>query len=226
MKAIKRLLVGTPGKESAFEVEYDETTTVLDALEMIRHGGERSLKYRHSCHHGSCGTCGAVINGKEALMCLERLDKLEGDTITIAPLGRFTFIGDVAVHPARLYDSMVVGARSEDKEATYLRESRRDVDLPVPPDTSGRTRFEDCIECGLCTNACPVSDSFLGPQSLAQISRGMENNPESRDALLDLASGNDGATKCERHLACSRVCPTGVMPAKHIQLLKNALAKR
>lgn len=65
---------------------FEPQATVLDALETLRaaqadKSGQPGRQdpvplYRHSCHHGSCGTCGAIINGLEALMCLTRLDEL------------------------------------------------------------------------------------------------------------------------------------------------------
>ena len=52
-----------------FRVEVREGASVLEALEAAWRS-DHSLLFRHSCHHGSCGTCGMRINGTEALACL------------------------------------------------------------------------------------------------------------------------------------------------------------
>ena len=80
--------------------------------------------------------------------------------------------------------------------------------------------------------ACPVQD-FLGPAVLAVLNRELLNR-EARDrqsaetsdggrALLELAEGERGVRRCQRALECSRVCPTAVYPAWHIQELRNRL---
>ena len=86
-----------------------------------------------------------------------------------------------------------------------------------------RVRFEACIECGLCSTSCPVTVPFKGPAALAALNRQRQKVSESSESMLSLAGTPDGAAACQRHLACSRVCPQGVYPGKHIQLLKNAL---
>ncbi|GAB1454826.1 MAG: 2Fe-2S iron-sulfur cluster-binding protein [Spirochaetia bacterium] len=55
---------------SEFRIAAKPEHTVLDVLETLRGRGDEVPSYRHSCHHGSCGTCGAVINELASLMCL------------------------------------------------------------------------------------------------------------------------------------------------------------
>jgi succinate dehydrogenase / fumarate reductase iron-sulfur subunit len=71
-----------------------------------------------------------------------------------------------------------------------------------------------------------VRAPFIGPAALAAINRERDKRPERAAAMLERAAAPDGASACERHLFCSRVCPQAVYPGKHIQLLKNALAAR
>lgn len=63
----------------SFAMDADENATILDLLETLRADKKPVPAYRHSCHHGSCGTCGALINGKEQLLCLARVGKCLGD---------------------------------------------------------------------------------------------------------------------------------------------------
>lgn len=209
---------GAPGRAYAdYEIEAAEGMTLLDALESIRAGGEPSLRYRHSCHHGSCGTCGAVVDGKEALMCLLRLETLGPGPVLVEPLRKMGAVGDLAVDPSPLFESLPPGSG-------YLR--RSDVPHGLPREEGGDyLRFEACIECGICVSACPVPAGrpFSGPAALAMADRDREERPGREEAALAFAALPDGVAACDRVFACSRACPQGVAPGKHIQLLRKAL---
>jgi len=256
---------------------FDARATVLDALETLRaerlsrpgaagldEGQSPVPAYRHSCHHGSCGTCGAIINGLEGLMCLTRLGELAGSRPRVpggpgteAELDAEGFVV-VRLEPIRR-GSLVAGLASRPTQALagipaelpYLMplepaSTGAKADLPGDPTRPGpvygvdevssadesllaaggpppRVRFEACIECGLCSSSCPVTVPFKGPAALAALNRQRQKLPESSESMLSLAGTPDGAAACQRHLACSRVCPQGVYPGKHIQLLKNSL---
>ncbi len=231
---------------------FPEDATVLDALETLRARAEEAIlrtaapgagavpdlaaapvprvpHYRHSCHHWSCGTCGAVIDGLPSLMCLTRFSDLAAPrprepggparepergpsgelVVTLEPLRRGTVISGIAARPT----AALAGIPGE---YSYLR----------PSDAAGGVRFEACIECGLCSDACPVEAPFLGPAALAAVNRQREKDPGAAERMLALAARPDGVAACERHLHCSRVCPQAVYPGKHIQLLRKALGGR
>lgn len=233
-----------------FRVDAEPKRTVLDLLERLRSGGRAVPAYRHSCHHGSCGTCGAVINGVEALMCLttaaglaEPRARLPGGpampperdddgaaVVTLEPLSKMAVISGIAVEPGPVFAGIPAGA-------SYLRPESAEGRASLPPDPDGaavgpgawrpegRVRFEACVECGLCVSACPVAVPFIGPAALAAVNREREKRPALTAAMLAIAAAPDGVGPCGRHLACSRVCPQAVFPGKHIQLLRNALAR-
>jgi succinate dehydrogenase / fumarate reductase iron-sulfur subunit len=86
------------------------------------------------------------------------------------------------------------------------------------------TKFENCIECGCCHAACPVvreNSRFLGPAVLSAVNQAVKKNPSCQIDLLTLAASPDGEPLCRRAVACSRVCPTGVYPARHIKELRD-----
>lgn len=214
--------IRSPDGIREYSIEAAAERTVLDALEMIRSGGEKRLQYRHSCHHGSCGTCGAVINGKMRLMCLTRLGSLGTATIVLEPLSKAGTLDGIAVFPGQLFDSL--------PDTDYLRNTDGataaiELDMPeiryrdIPSLDSTPKRLEDCIECGLCTSACPVSQNFIGPAACSHIHIEAAKHPEIAGALLSRAFMPDGAPACERAFECSRVCPQGVAPGKHITAL-------
>ena len=46
-----------------FKMDVDPDEYVLDAVERVWAFHDRSLTYRHACHHSTCGACGMVVNG-------------------------------------------------------------------------------------------------------------------------------------------------------------------
>lgn len=210
-----------PARFYSYRLAASEHTSVLECLEKIRLQQEPTLVYRHSCHHGSCGTCACIINGAERLACTTKLRDLDSTVVTLEPLNGFERIADLAV-----------------RVDTFFQDISPDWTVLQPVESTGKnseisiidnhTRFENCIECGSCVSACPVSqekEKFMGPAALAAIRREMLKNPSKKKELLKLAGGQRGERWCQRALACSRVCPTKVYPARHIADLRRTLKK-
>lgn len=216
---IRRHRPGTRTKPrfETFSLTVDAGVSVLDALEMIR---DPTLMFRRSCHHSSCGTCGMLINGEERLACVTRISELERNIITLEPLPGFPLLGDLAVDMTPFYKDIGEGW-------DYLREAEDPGGTNLPEGIGRFERFEDCIECGCCVAACPVSGegkTFMGPAALAALNRELQKTRgKDARALLKEAGGERGERLCNRTLACSRVCPTGVYPARHILDLRTRL---
>lgn len=214
--------------DAQYTVPVQNHTTVIDALEWIRYNLDETLLYRHSCHHGSCGTCGMIINGNQALACTTRvLDLVEAGenagaapTVEVSPLQTMRHIADLAVDPTSLFSDFPANA-------SYLRESEANRGSEVPAEIARFVRFENCIECGLCVSSCPVITIrvFTGPAALSAYNREIEKNPDRAGELLSEIDTERGVWGCDRHLECSRVCPTGVYPAKHIVQLQKKIRK-
>ncbi len=202
-----------------FVIEVDPQKSVLDGLEVIRLEQDNTLMYRHSCHHSSCGTCACKINGVERLTCITKIQELAGDTITLSPLAGFKTIGDLVVDMKCFYDDI-----SEDW--SYLKKAENVNSNNLPKGVDHFNRFENCIECGACISTCPVghlNNTFIGPAVLAAINSELKKAPQREKNLMDLAGSKRGQHLCERALNCSRVCPTGVYPARHIADLRRRL---
>jgi len=202
-----------------FKVRSEPRMTVLDGLEQIRLNQDATLMYRHCCHHSSCGTCACTINGTPALACANRIADLQSDIITLSPLANHTCLGDLAVDMTSFFKEM-------DPHWANVRPSEEIASNRIPEDVNQVVRLENCIECGCCVAACPVSATegeFRGPAALAAIHNEIRNRPTSKQSLLRIANDSRGAFKCQRHLVCSRVCPTRVYPARHIADLQRAI---
>jgi succinate dehydrogenase / fumarate reductase iron-sulfur subunit len=189
---------------------------VLDALLAVRRDQDPGLAVRHSCLHGSCGSCGLRVNGREVLACLTRLDGLD-DPVVVEPLAGLPALGDLVVDMEDLY------RRLEPAGRPLVRASER-----ARPQLEDLERFEDCLECGLCLSACPIAGDprFLGPAALAAAERVLEE-PRGADPRATLGWVDDahGAWRCHLAFECSAVCPAGVDPGGAIMRLRRRLLR-
>ena len=211
-----------PPQFQDFELKVESDISILDGLEKIRLQQDRTLMYRHSCHHSSCGTCGCKINGQERLACMTKVEDLKSDTVALTPLDGFQPIGDLVVDMKPFYRDFCA-------EWDYLRKSEFVNPLRRPQGIEQFQRFESCIECGACISSCPVvqrNKDFVGPAVLAAVNDAINKSVRKPEDLLSLAASERGEQLCQRALNCSRVCPTGVYPAKHIADLRKLLRKR
>ncbi len=199
---------------ATYDVPVGPRTTVLEALHYIRRHHAPDLVYRYSCHHASCGTCGVRVNGRERLACITPVAGL-GAVVTVEPLAHLPLLADLAV----------------DMRAFYQRyPSEMPMVRRAPLEEGGRrttrfTRFENCIECGLCLSACPVVGSdphYLGPAGLAAAWRLVE---EPRGVSLDHVRAwvdhEHGCWRCHAAMECSAVCPSAVFPGEAIMSLRR-----
>lgn len=204
-----------------FEVPAEAGSTVLDALLWIRRVRDPSLMIRHSCLHASCGTCGMRIAGREALACVTFLDELGPGAVTVEPLANFPLVGDLVVDMEPSY------ARLRAVGRPLVRESELNPGSRPAEGIAGVSRFEDCIECGLCLSACPIvatDPRYLGPAGLAAAwrrtaePRGLPVGP-----VLALAGDEHGVWRCHTAWECSEACPSNVDPAGSIMRLRRAI---
>jgi succinate dehydrogenase / fumarate reductase iron-sulfur subunit len=208
----------------------DQFTSVLDILVSVKEKQDHTLSMRYSCNMGICGSCGMVINGKPRLACETNVFSLGTPTIHVGPMEAHPILRDLVTDFDEFFDkhrSVKPWLVREDTEEKFKAEreypqSRSQVDNFLD--------FAQCIKCGLCVDACPVSNTnphFVGPQALAQAYR---YNSDSRDQgekeRLDSLDRLDGVWGCEFAGACSEVCPKGVDPALTIQRLKIDIMKK
>ena len=208
-----------PPRYDTFEVTVGPRTTVLDALEDIRVDHDSTLMYRHSCHHACCGTCAYKVNGQEVMGCVTNVLELGTDEVVIEPLDGLSRIVDLVVDMTDFY-------RDFSPDWTYLRDSDWYPEAATPDEVDHYVRFENCIECGACVSACPVTaagDFYMGPAALAAINRELSKGNGHKVSLLDLAGSERGVWQCHSAFECSEVCPSDVNPAGLIMELRRRL---
>jgi succinate dehydrogenase / fumarate reductase, iron-sulfur subunit len=225
---ISRQKGGQPAHFDEFKLEVSPDEYVLDGIERIWAQHDRSLVYRHACHHSTCGACGMRVNGAEKLACITPIRSVvaDGGALRVEPMRNFPVISDLAVDMGVLYQRMgLVGQRQinlDEKEAVQPEER------PAGPDVPGEhmLRLSDCIECGLCISACPITASspgYLGPAVLAGAhQRGIQQDEQ----LFKLVNSEDGVWRCHSAYECTAVCPSFVDPGWRIMDLRKQILAR
>jgi len=161
------------------------------------------------------------VNGVEKLTCITPLHTVarNGGRIRVEPLRNFPVISDLVVDMGGLYTRMEeVGhlpLNLDSLEAAHKKER------PAGPAGDGYQRLADCIECGLCISACPISGSssgYLGPAVLAGC---QQHGIRGEDHLLRLADSENGVWRCHSAFECTAVCPSYVDPGWRIMDLRR-----
>lgn len=230
MKLTVKMYRYKPGSEphyDTFPVEVPDAGNILDAVEQTW-AADKTVMFRHACHHASCGSCGLLVNDVEKLPCVTPVkDYGEGATIKIDPMRNFPVITDIAVDASPIYQRMMLVGMPIIRQAEPLRSDGKYVFPEGLPDFK---RFENCLECGLCLSACPVmatDPQFLGPMGLAAAERLLdEPRGVDKEAIYNLIDDEHGLWRCHSSFECTEACPYEVDPGAAIMRLKAKVAAR
>lgn len=166
---------GANARFDDFRLSVGPEDSVLDVLDRIRVETDPSLVYRHSCHHSSCGTCAMRINGRERLACITRMLALGTDVVTLEPLRSLPVLGDLMVDMRPMFAHI-------EPDWGYVRPVEK-ASTGVPHGVARYTRLENCIECGACMSACPVSNGTDDmPPTAAQAAQQSARHPTRKSA--------------------------------------------
>jgi len=217
-----------------FDVELEESLSVLDALLHARSDQDGSLAVRCSCRAAICGSCGVKVNGQSALACKTKIQEAQdqadrrdrpgaGNPIVVEPMGNMPVIKDLVT----------------DMESTHWTKIRRvtpwllpagdppEREYVVPPESMlDVTQSMACIQCGACVSAClsmEADPDFIGPAALAKAYRfvGDPRDAETHERLYDLAQDPHGIYDCTHCFSCIDACPKGVAPMDQIMRLRR-----
>jgi len=215
-----------------YDVELDETLSVLDGLLQVRDREDGTLVVRCSCRAAICGSCGVKINGESTLACKTMIGEAHefanrrnggNQPIVVEPMGNMPVIKDLIT----------------DMESTHWTKIRRVTPwlLPegeppqreyvVPPESMiDVTQSMACIQCGACVSAClsmEADPDFVGPAALAKAYRfvGDPRDGQHEERLYDLAQDPHGIYDCTHCFSCIDACPKGVAPMDQIMRLRR-----
>jgi succinate dehydrogenase / fumarate reductase iron-sulfur subunit len=216
-----------------FEVELEESLSVLDGILQVKDRDDGSLAVRCSCRAAICGSCGVKINGQSTLACKTQIGHAHqaanrrnggSEPIVVEPMGNMPVIKDLVT----------------DMESTHWAKIRRvtpwllpaggppEREYIVPPESMiDVTQSMACIQCGACVSAClsmEADPEFIGPAALAKAYRfvGDPRDAETAERLYDLAQDPHGIYDCTHCFNCIDACPKGVAPMDQIMRLRRA----
>lgn len=217
---ISRRKVDQPAHWQTIEMDVDPDEYVLDAVERVWAFHDRSLTFRHACHHSTCGACGMLVNGVEKLTCITPIRSVTSDhgVLKVEPLRNFPVISDLVVDMSPMFMKIEATGASH---VLPVNQASLGYEKTAPEDAQFE-RLVDCLECGLCISACPAaftSSSYLGPAALAAIQQTINQSPDS--SILKMADSEDGVWRCHSAYECSAVCPSNVDPAWRIMNLRR-----
>ena len=211
-----------------FQIDLDNCgPMVLDAVLKIKNEIDTTLAFRRSCREGVCGSCAMNVNGKNTLVCTKAIEDYEG-TIKIFPLPHLDVIKDLVADMTNFfaqYASIKPWIETQtpppaDSERLQSKEERKKLD-----------GLYECVLCACCSTSCPSywwnSDKYLGPATLLQASRWLEDSrDENTGERLDELEDPYKLYRCHTIMSCTDTCPKGLNPAKAIADIKKMLAIR
>lgn len=221
---LSRQKSGEAHRYESHRLEVDPDEYVLDGVERIWAFVDRSLCFRHACHHSTCGACGMLVNGVEKLTCITTIRSVthDGGTLKVEPLRNFPVVSDLVVDMSSFYTRL---DQAKFDQVAPVEKACLPYEMKAPENQgTGYERLVDCLECGMCISACPAaltSSEYLGPAVMAAIQHSYTQSCDFQ--LLDLADSQDGVWRCHSAFECTAVCPSNVDPAWRIMDLRKSV---
>ncbi len=198
------------GEMKEYKIPVAPGMVVLDAVHAVQATQAPDLAVRWNCKAGKCGSCGAEVNGRPRLLCMDRMDKYPaGEPIAVKPLKTFPVIKDLATNVSWNYDvnKKIPAFKMRDTKGEEPRFSQEEADRVQ--------EFRKCIECFLCQNVCHVlrehdeKNTFGGPRFFVRTA-GLEMHPLDDENRLDLLKDQMGLGYCNITKCCTEVCPESI----------------
>jgi succinate dehydrogenase / fumarate reductase iron-sulfur subunit len=204
-----------------FKVPAREGMTVLEGLLHILEYQEPTLSFRFACREGVCGSCAMFINGSYRLACQTQLAELGSSRVEVYPLPHFPILKDLVVDMDGFFHKIEMvmpylkaNSAPPERERLQTQTQRRRIDEVI-----------DCILCGACVSACPVTwtnKEFLGPAALIKAYRFIgDSRDDAGRERLKLISGEDGVWRCHSVFNCVEACPKSINQTDAIEKLKR-----
>lgn len=214
---------GDSGHFDSFTLEIpDETsTTILDVLLRLQQEQDATLAFRFACRVNMCGSCGMVINGREALACKVNVSEIPaGKEITIRPLNHFPVIKDLAVDMGPFFKKYDELLPFYEPKQEYAEPAQIRPDSQERLDIGGAT---ECIACGCCVSSCTMAYYHEGYAGPAALNRAFTLLADSRDGLFEgrLERALESCYQCRTEFNCTEVCPKSISSTRAIKYIQR-----
>ena len=157
------------------------------------------------------------INDGHRLACETQVEKL-GSSIKIRPISHLPVIKDLVVDMEMFwlhYEKIkpyLMSNNMEDRENIISPAERKKLDGLI-----------ECILCGLCFSACPVTSldkDYYGPAALLKLGRFIEDKRDGYKERVNIGGTREGVWRCRNVFNCQEVCPKNLTPAKTINRMR------
>jgi len=217
-----------------YQVPFDNSTSVLDALLYIQQQLDPSLAFRWSCRMAICGSCSVMVNGIPKLGCKTFLREYEGELL-LEPLAHFAtekdLVPDITLflqHLQAVKPYLISQEQTASSKQQTNQQARQQPHKQTPKQLAKYRKFSSCINCGLCYSACPqfgLNPEFLGPAALTLAQRyNLDSRDQGKAERMPQLNGKNGVWGCTFVGFCSDVCPKHLDPAAAVNQGKVASA--
>lgn len=196
-------------QEFAYEGSRDITVAALldylnyhDDLFDIMGKPAARIRWECSCQQKMCGACAMVINGIPALACDIFLKDIpiKNDTMTLAPLTKFTVIADLIVDRSSIFENLTQSGLWVDDIKTF-----------DPKEYEHQYVAAKCLKCGICLEVCPNyrnGSTFYGPVIVNEAYLACSQNQKNEHKKeMHKQYRKHFMAGCSKSLACERMCP-------------------
>jgi succinate dehydrogenase / fumarate reductase iron-sulfur subunit len=209
-----------------FEVEVEDTLTVLELLMYIKDKIDSTLTFRSFCRSAICGSCAMLINGRSGLACkIQAKDKIRNGMIKIEPLQHLPVIKDLVVDIDPAIEKLKQVKPYLEPDPKKVPDNLKSESLVSPEEFALYDKQTDCILCMACYGQCNALEGdakYLGPLQLTKAFRFIMDSRDGMDVeeRINLVE-NSGIYECVQCQMCLAACPKNIKPAEDILQLRR-----
>jgi len=209
-----------------FDVEVEDSLTVLELLMYIKDKIDSTLTFRAFCRSAICGSCAMVINNRAGLACkIQAKDKIKRGVIKIEPLKTLKPIRDLVVDQEPAFDKLKAIKPYLEADPKVVPDNTKVESLVLPEEFARYDKQTDCILCMACYGQCNAIEGnpeYLGPFQLTKVFRFLMDTRDGMDVKerVKLAEDN-GIWDCVQCQMCFAACPKGIASCEDILELRR-----
>jgi succinate dehydrogenase / fumarate reductase iron-sulfur subunit len=209
-----------------FEVEVEDTLTVLELLMYIKDKIDSTLTFRSFCRSAICGSCAMLINGRSGLACkIQAKDKIRNGVVKIEPLQHLPVIKDLVVDIDPAIEKLKKVKPYLEPDPKKVPDNLKSESLVSPEEFAMYDKQTDCILCMACYGQCNALEGdakYLGPLQLTKAFRFIMDSRDGMDIeeRINLVE-NSGIYECVQCQMCLAACPKDIKPAEDILGLRR-----
>jgi succinate dehydrogenase / fumarate reductase iron-sulfur subunit len=209
-----------------FEVEVEDSLTVLELLMHIKDKIDPTLTFRAFCRSAICGSCAMIINGRAGLACkIQAKDKIKNGVIRIEPLQHLPVVRDLVVDQEPAFDKFKKIKPYLVPDKKVVPDNNKVESLVSPEDFAKYDKQTDCILCMACYGQCNALEGdakYLGPFQLTKVFRFIMDTRDGLDVKERIQLAEDhGIWECVQCQMCLAACPKGIKPGEDILELRR-----